>query len=195
MARNTRGQFVRTGHLSMKISKQLQEIAREAEVRVKPIVRDEAERILREEVYDSYQPVTQKGKDTQQYNENHAHQKARPYHHTGILASNIYGAIEGDEIKLKVRETAKYDNGKSAAEVYDFLKYGTTNAPKKDSYSYNNGNDFSQYISQPPHNFEARASERINRFLDEFAQKINTEVWQRQYGIDRYIDKVARKNK
>ena len=50
-------------------------------------------------------------------------------------------------------------------------------------------------MSQPPHNFETRAKEKMDEFFTEFAQKINSEAWRRENGIDRYIDKVAKKNR
>lgn len=194
MARNKRGQYVRTGHLEIQITKQLKEIAKEAEVRIRPVVRDAAETILREEIYASYTPATKKGKTVQDYNDTHKHQKSRPYHHTGILASSIYGTIEGDTVKTKVRDT-QYPDGASTTKVYDVLKYGTPSESEKKGFYYNNGADFSPYISQEPHNFEARASERIDDFLNELSNNINSETWRKANGMDRYIDKVARKNK
>ena len=102
MARNKRGQVVSIKMPQVKINKHLQEIADEAAIRIRPIIRDELEQTLREEIYASYTPATKSGKETQEYNESHKHQKSRPYHHTGILASSIYANIEGRLLLKKV---------------------------------------------------------------------------------------------
>lgn len=196
MARNTRGQITHVGPMTKYITKRLQQVGNEVEIRVKPLVRDEAARILRAEVYDSYQPITTRGKATQEYNETHKHQQARPYHHTGRLVAAIYGTIEGNSIKLKVSENKRYTyaNGKTAAEVYDMLKFGTTKEPKNDTYSYGEG-EYAKYTPQPPHYFEARAKEQIDAYLDDLGRKLQTGEWRNIVGINRYVDKVAKKNR
>jgi len=185
MAKNKKGQFTGERIVSLKISKALQEIANDAAIRVRPIVRDELENTLRTEIYTSYTPATKKGKDIQEYNETHKHQKAHPYHHTGLLASSVYATIEGNTVKANIKDE-KYNNGTSTTEVYNYLKFGTTTTPKSNSYSYNNGNDFSQYISQKPHNFEARTREYMKIFLDRLANDL-------QQHPERYSDKYKNK--
>lgn len=191
---NQFGQITRIGKLEIKLTKQLQDIAREAEIRIRPLVRDKAEQFLREEIDNSYKPATKSGASVQEYNATHSHQKANPYHHTGLLVSSVYATIEGDTIKTKIRDK-KYEDGTSTIKVYDVLKFGTPKTSKKQGFYYNNHSEFSPYISQEPHNFETRAKERIDEFLDEFPRKINSEAWRKEIGIDRYIDKVAQKNR
>lgn len=194
MARNKRGQFTGKNIITWNITKTLQEVAKEAELRIKPMVRDKLEETLRAEVYASYQPATEQGKATQEYNETHKHQKARPYHHTGLLASKIGANIDGNTVKAVVRD-GTYDNGATTAEVYDYLKFGTPDRAKTDVYDYNKGKEFSQYISQEPHNFEARTREQMRDYIEEMEAKIRNGSWKAIPGIDKYIDKVARKNR
>ena len=122
--RNRLGQFTGAQRWKIKITKQLKDIAEEAEVRIKPIVRDKAEQVLRESIIESYQPATKKGKSVQDYNKTHKHQKSNTYHHTGLLASSIYANIEGDIITTNVRDRL-YPDGTSTTKVYDILKFGT----------------------------------------------------------------------
>lgn len=164
MPRNTRGQFVGKDKLSIKLGKQLQNIANRIEANIKPIIRDEFEQTLRSEIYASYTPATNTGKAVQSGDDSDKHEEFRPYQHTGILASSVYATIEGDSIKTKIADV-KYPNGRSATEVYDFLKYGTAKESSKKGYSYNNGQEFSAYISQEPHNFEARTRNHMKEYL------------------------------
>ena len=120
-----------------------------------------------------------------EYNETHKHQKKRPYHHTGLLERSVYGTIDGDIVKANIRDQ-KYDNGASTTEVYDYLKFGTTDTPKNDTYDYEGGAKFSQYIPQEPHNFEARTREYMNQFLDRLAADIKNHP-------ERYSDKYRKK--
>lgn len=171
MPRNTRGEFTGTDRISIRITKRLQEIADEVAIRVKPIVRDELEQTLRSEIYASYTPATKSGQETEAYNETHKHQKSMPYHHTGLLARNVSAVIESNIIKAKIKD-AKYPNGKSTTEVYDFLKFGTSKESSKKGFFYNEGQDFSTYIYQEPHNFEARTREYMRNFLKKLEQDL-----------------------
>ena len=171
MPRNTRGQFVGEDRVSIRIAKQLQNMANKINVNVKPIVRDELEQTLRSEIYASYTPATKTGKAIQEGNNSEENQEFRPYQHTGILTSSVYATVEGDLIKTKVADT-KYPNGRSAAEVYDFLRYGTAKESSKRGFSFNDGKEFSAYISQEPHNFEARTRERMRDFLKELKRDL-----------------------
>lgn len=185
MARNKRGQFTSKNMNVVKISKALQEIADDAAIRVRPIVRDELENTLRHEIYASRTPATESGKQVREYNETHKHQKKRPYHHTGLLESSVYGTIDGDVVKANIRDQ-KYDNGASTTEVYDYLKFGTTDTPENDTYDYANGTKFSKYISQEPHNFEARTKEYMQIFLDRLAADIKNHP-------EHYLDKYKKR--
>ena len=173
MARNKLGQITGTGPVEAIIKKSLLAIAKDEGIKLKAMVRDELEKELSFQVYTSYKPVTKKGKDTQYYNKTHKHQKVKPYHHTGKLARNIYAVIDGNNVKAMVRDE-EYDNGVSTTEVYDYLKFGTTDTPKNDTYSYDGGKNFSKYIPQGPHNFEARTREHMRDFLNKVEIEIRT---------------------
>ena len=171
MARNKLGQITGTKPVEITLKKSLLAIAKDEGIRVKAMVRDELEKELAFDVYASYRPATEKGKEVQEYNKTHKHQKPHLYHHTGKLARNIYTIIDGDNVKAMVRDE-KYDNGVSTTEVYDYLKFGTPDIPQNDTYDYANGSKFSKYIPQAPHNFEARTRKYMNQYLDTIAKDI-----------------------
>jgi len=175
MARNKLGQITSNRKsVEIAIQKYLEKDAKEIDMKIKPIIRDELEQTLRAEIYASYTPATEKGKATQEYNKTHKHQKPNLYHHTGILAGSIHGRINENSVEAGPMEGVKYPNGKSAQEIYTYLKFGTTDTPKKDVYSYDNGTKFSRYSAQEPHNFEARTREYMKVFLKKLAQDIES---------------------
>lgn len=190
MTRNKLGQFTGQKVVSVKLAKRLQTIAKEDGIKLKAMVRDELERTLILEIQASYRPATKRGKEVQAYNETHKHQKPRPYHHIGLLASKIYATIEGDIIQAKVKDV-KYPDGASTTKVYDYLKFGTPDEPKngKKGFFYNNGQNFSPYISQEPHNFEARTREHMRQFIGELENSIY------QYGAKKINPKYLKKLK
>lgn len=173
MAKNKFKQFTSTKPIEVAISKRLMAIANDEGIKLKAMVRDELEDTLRHEVYASYRPATKKGQETQEYNETHKHQKTRPYHHTGLLARSIYAITNDIGAEAMVRDE-EYDNGSSTTEVYDYLKFGTTDNPKNDTYDYAGGTKFSKYIPQDPHNFEARTRQHMNVFLDNLGHEIES---------------------
>lgn len=187
--KNKLNQFTRINPIEIKLTKQLQKIADEVEVKVKPIVRDELEATLRAEIYASRTPATEKGQTIKTYNETHKHQKPKLYHHTGKLERSVYATIEGDIIKANIKDET-YDNGASTTEVYDYLKFGTTNHPKNNTYAYANGTTFSKYIPQEPHNFEARTKEQMDIFL----KKLKADIEQNgsKYINPKYIKKLRK---
>ena len=172
MARNKKGQITGDKSIETAIKKSLLAVAKDEGIRLKAMVRDELERELRLNIYDSYMPATKKGKETREYNETHKHQKPSPYHHTGLLAKSVYATIEGDTIKAMVKDE-QYKNGTSTTKLYNYLKFGTTDTPKKSVYGYNNGKKFARYVAQEPHNFEARTREYMRNYLNEIEIDIN----------------------
>lgn len=191
MARNKRGQFTSTNNnVEIVIRKYLEDAANEAGIRIRPLVRDELEQTLRSNIYDSYRPATRKSKDADISDKAHTRTKPRPYHHTGILARSIHGTIDGNVIKAGPMEGMTYPDGTSVIDVYNHLKFGTADSAKTtDVYSYDNGTKYSQYISQEPHNFEARTREYMNKiFLPKLVQELQTED-----GIKRYTGKYKKR--
>ena len=171
MARNKKGQITGDKLIETAIKKSLLAVAKDEGIRLKAMVRDELEKELRLDIYDSYTSATKKGKAVEEYNKTHKHQKPRLYHHTGLLASKVYATIDGNVIKAMVRDE-QYDNGTSTQEVYYYLKFGTTSTPKKSVYGYNNGKQFARYTPQAPHNFEARTREYMKSFLNKLKADI-----------------------
>lgn len=170
---DTHGHF--TKEMSILITKQLQAIADDVAIRVRPLVRDELERTHRANIYDSYVPAVN-----------------GTYHHTGTLASSVKGLIDGNAVKAVI-EDKEFPNdvrspnaATSTVEVYEILKNGSTANPKADSYPYrgNNGKiEWSMYIQQKPHNFEQRTLEDMEIFLDELAANLKNhpEWYTRKY--------------
>ena len=132
--RNSKGQFIKK-YISATVQKDLQDIAKEVEIRVKPLIRDELESVYRRKVYESYTPSTPYGEKINEYNETHARKKKARYHHTGLLARSIKALIDGDNIYIDI-DRKVYDNGKTTIDVHEFLRNGTTSNPKKDIYGY-----------------------------------------------------------
>ena len=190
MARNKRGQITSTNNnVEIVIRKYLENIADEAEIRIRPLVRDELEQTLRANIYASYRPATRKNKDTNISDKAHTRTKPRPYHHTGILARSIHGTIDGNIAKAGPMEGVTYPDGTSVIDVYNHLKFGTVDSTEKGVYGYDDGTKFSQYISQEPHNFEARTREYMNKiFLPKLVQELQTED-----GIKRYTGKYKKR--
>lgn len=80
LSQNERGQISK--QLSILITKQLQAIAKECEQKVKIVLRDELENQHKHDIYSTYAPIQQSGKDITKYNQTHKHQKAQAYHHS-----------------------------------------------------------------------------------------------------------------
>lgn len=163
MSKNKLGQFTSQKAISVKVAKRLQSAAKNLNTNIMPIIRDELEQTLRSEIYKSYRPAT-----------DHSNPNVRPYIHTGLLISSVYAEIKEDTIQAEIDDKV-YPNGKTASEVYNYLKFGTTDDPNNDIYIYfNNGLQFSTYISQSPHNFEARTREHMKEYLNILKTDIKT---------------------
>lgn len=175
---DTLGQF--TKEMSILVTKELQSIANEVEIRVKPLVRDELEKTHRANIYDSYVPAIN-----------------GTYHHTGKLASSIKGRIDGNAVKIII-EDKKFPNdirssnaATSTTEVYEILKNGSTANPRANVYPYEgkkpkNGGigpvQWSSYIQQTPHKFEQRTLEDMEIYLDQLATNLkNHPEWYIKY--------------
>lgn len=140
--------------IGLDIPKTLIKIANEIGVNIRPIVRDELENTLRHEIYASYTPAVPSSE--------------RPYKHKNKLTSetarNVYGAIEGDKVQIEFKN-ATYPNGRTVEQVYNDLKFGTTDKPKNYVYKYGK-NKYSWYIYQEPHNFEARTRAHMKIYTE-----------------------------
>lgn len=160
-------------NLNKKIEKQLEQKADELSSKVKITIRDELQKTLREEIYDSFAPVQISGKKVDTYNKNHKHQKARPYHHTGLLISHTFAKIDGNKIKIVVE--GDYPDGTSIAKVYNWLRNGTSES-EYDVYILGGKGSHTPYVGYeptPPHRFEQKTLTRMDVFLKELAKDIS----------------------
>ena len=167
---DTLGKF--TKDFSILITKQLQELAELEELRVKAIIRDKLEGTYKYQVRESYTPATINGQKIQEYNANHKHKKKLTYHHTGIFANSVKAVIDKNTVKVVIKD-ASYPDGATTAEVYEWLTKGTTKNPKKGSYPYLQGQNFSMYHSQSIHPFEAHTLNIMEGFLNSLATDID----------------------
>ena len=153
--RNKRGQYTSEKVINQKITKELQALAHNVDIKIKPIVRDELENTLIHEIRASYTPATQNPE--------------RPYNHYHRLEASVYAVVVKDTVQIRFKKK-KYRNGRTVEQVYNDLKFGTKDTPKKPVYWYGK-HKYAGYISQEPHNFEARTREHMRIFLAE--QKAN----------------------
>lgn len=166
---NAKGQFVKG--VSILITKELQKIADDVAVRVKPIVRDELEKTYRLNVYETYAPISNSGKAVKEHNDSHTHKQSQPYHHTGIFVNSTKAVIDGSVVKMVI-EDHMYPDGASTTQVYEWLTKGTTKTPVNDSYPYikKSGGEYSTgwatYNPTPEHKFEQKTLAEMEIFLD-----------------------------
>lgn len=185
--------------LSMKLERELTDLANEVGVRVKPIVRDELERTYRNNIYASYD-------------------RSGTYHHTGILAQNAYAVIEDNAVVAKIRE-ARYPDKKrrkiTTYQVYEWLTEGTTDNPKSEYYPLEENRKGTRRYTRTLKNGEKRKDTihwakyeptSIHTFeqdtIDDMETYINTELipaltnkkgYLYEQIIQRYIDKRSDK--
>lgn len=174
MIRDNVGRFRK--YAGMYIKRQLASRAREIDENIRPDIRDELERTFRNNLYDSYSPITERGKSVKDYNKNHTHQLASPYHHTGKLASSVYGAIEGNVVQIKVKEKT-YDNGKTTGQVMKWVLEGNTETPKYDRYYFTDKNGYkrlAEYVHMPPHKVAERTMDyMINVYMKQLVERLS----------------------
>ena len=147
------------------IDKNLHEIAKDCERKVKIVLRDELEEQHRWDVQSTYAPIQLSGKKAQEYNESHSHQVARPYHHSGLLLRNIHGVIDGNVIKIEVADE-KYEDGASTKDVYEWLSHGTNS--ESDFYILGGEKSHTPYVGYEPtpkHNFKQLTKQNMNNYI------------------------------
>ena len=181
---NAKGQF--TKEMSILITKKLQAIADDAEVRVKAIVRDKLEEEYKYQLRATYAPISKTGKAVAEYNDEHTHKKPQSYHHTGLLADSVKALIDGPTVKVEI-EDRMYDDGASTTQVYEWLKHGTTKTPANDSYPYvkkqgdNYSTGWASYNPTPKHPFEQHTLNAMEGFLDNLMVELADENLQAKY--------------
>lgn len=165
ISRDSKGRVSK--QLSILITKQLREIAKDCEQKVKIVLRDELEDQHKHDVYASYAPIQQSGIATAEYNRTHKHQKTRPYRHSGTLIRSIHGVIDGNTVKIE-QDDLKYEDGTSAKDVYEWLDKGTKKSKKYEYYILDGKGShtpYVRYVPQPRHGFKKATLDYMDGFI------------------------------
>ena len=178
LRQNNKGQI--TKELSVLITKKLQQTAKSVEYDIKPMIREELEKEHINNVYSTFGPITESGRQIQKYNKEHKHQKKQSYHHTGTLLRNIRGVIDGNVVKIIIKNEAYPDDkpdeyNRTAPQVYDWLKYGTPSTAKNERYRFKNDNGelpLSTYVATPRHRFEEMTLVHMEKYLKDLENDI-----------------------
>lgn len=188
---------VRSG-VQIMIEKELLDAANIIGVRLKTRVRDLAEETYKENIRNSYGPISERGKSVQAYNENHTHKKAANYHHTGLFLKSIYSHIDGDKIKVEVGDL-KYDDGTSTKQVYKWLSRGTRKRPKYPYYPVegNGTNDtpWAKYVPTPKHDFNRLTILDMENYFSTLKADLENENSSEYKYLTRYYKKKPRVQK
>ena len=164
ISQNEKGQISK--QLSILVTKKLKEIAKDCEGKVKNVLREELENQHKHDIYSTYAPIQQSGKNVAEYNKKHKHQKKQPYHHSGKLIKSVHAVIDGDTVKI-VLDNEEYDDGTSVKDVYEWLDKGT----KKSEYNVyilggkGSHTPYVTYIPTPRHGFKKMTLDYMDSFI------------------------------
>lgn len=161
---DNKGQF--TKHVSILLTKKMQEMAGEINQRARIALRNELEEQHKHDVYSTYAPIQESGKATAKYNAEHKHQKKQPYHHSGLLIRSIHGVIDGDVVRIELDDN-QYEDGTSVRDVYEYLAHGTGNS-KYDQYilgGEDSGTPYVPYVRTPKHNFKRMTLDHMEKYI------------------------------
>jgi hypothetical protein len=154
------------------INKALQKEANELGLGVRRMVKDKLQEVYVKNVKESYTPRAIKGKAIKKYNEltgEGGHKKKLTYRHTGTFVRSIHTVIEGNIVKVKIKNE-QYDqlSKRNTKQVYKWLTQGTEERSKKKKYPYSGGNgkiSWALNYSTPPHKFEQHTREQMKGYL------------------------------
>ena len=164
LSQNAKGQISK--QLSVLVTKKMKEAAQDCEQKVKIEIRNELDKQHKADIYNSFAPIHQSGKDVVKYNSTHTHQKKHPYHHTGTLLRHVHAEIDGDVVKIEV-DDAEYDDGTSVRDVYEWLDKGT----KSSEYDYyilggkGSHTPLVPYVSTPRHGFKQATLRHMDGYI------------------------------
>lgn len=165
LSRNNKGQTSK--QLSILFTKEMKEIAKDCERRVKIEIREELDRQHKADIYNSLRPTHTTGIAVQKYNQTHKHQKKHPYHHTGTLVSNVHAEIVGDVVRIEVDDVT-YPDGTSVRDVYKWLDKGTKQTSDYDYYilgGKGSHTPYVEYVDTPKHNFVAATRKHMDGYI------------------------------
>lgn len=163
-SRNEKGQISK--QLSILMTKELRNIAKDCENKVKIVLRDELEKQHRFDIYSTYGPIQESGKSVAEYNEKHKHKKKQPYHHTGLLIKSVRGTIEGNVVKIDI-EDAHYEDGTSVRDVYEWLDKGTKSSEYENYILNGKGSHtpYVKYVKTPRHGFKKMTLDYMDSYI------------------------------
>ena len=166
ISQNAKGQTSK--QLSILITKQLQEIAKDCEGKVKIVLRDKLEETHKHDIYSTYAPIQMSGQKVQEYNATQKHQQKQPYHHSGTLISSVKGVIEGNVVKIEIEDKHYNDtDSTSVRDVYEWLDKGTSES-ENDLYILGGKGSHTPYVSywpQPRHGFKKMTLDKMETFI------------------------------
>lgn len=164
ISQNEKGQISK--QLSILITKRLQEIAKDCESKVKIVLRDELEEQHKHDIYSTFAPIQQSGKDVAEYNAKNKHQKKQPYHHSGTLIRSVRGVIAGNTVKIELEDN-HYEDGTSVRDVYEYLDKGTGKSEHENYILGGKGSHTSyvKYIPTPRHGFKKMTLDHMDNFI------------------------------
>ena len=164
ISQNEKGQISK--QLSILVTKKLKEIAKDCEGKVKNVLREELENQHKHDIYSTYAPIQQSGKNVAEYNKKHKHQKKQPYHHRGKLITSIHAVVDGDTVKIGI-DNKEYDDGSSVKDVYEWLDKGTGKS-EYDVYILGGKGSHTPYVSYVPtprHGFKKMTLDYMDSFI------------------------------
>ena len=174
------------------ITRQLQEVAEETGVNVRLVVADKLKEVYKDNVKQSYTPSSEEGKAIKAYNADkyNTHKKKVKYRHTGTFLRSIKTKIDGNDVKIVIDETVKYEDGTPATEVYEYLTKGTPDTQSIYAYTTKNGEVFgAKNYGMQPHLFEEHTMNQMKGFL----ASLQGDIKNQKYSTFRYTGKKRRR--
>lgn len=177
------------------ITKELQAIADDTGVNVRQVIADKLKESYKQNLKASYTPRSVKGWETMANNDfsDKKHKRKLTYHHTNTLYDSVYASIEGNYVRIRLRDN-EYDKGAghsvSVEEVYNYLTKGT-NKHIGVNYAYTADGKTSGGINYPTekHHFEDWTRLEMLGFLD----TLNEDVKNGKYTTYRYTGKKKKR--
>lgn len=164
LSQNSKGHISK--QLSILISKKMKEAAQDCEEKVKIEIRNELDKQHKADIYNSFAPIHQSGKDVDKYNRTHTHQKKHPYHHSGLLLRSVHAEIDEDVVKIVIDDN-EYDDGTSVRDVYEWLDKGTKDS-EHDYYILGGKGSHTPlvpYVKTPRHGFKQDTLRHMDGFI------------------------------
>lgn len=190
-------------HTTVMITKALKEEAELLNLNLKQMVKDKLQESYVKNVKASYTPRTIRGQEIVKYNKEQkeldeqsggtSHKKKLTYRHTGIFANSIYTKIDGNYVKVMIRDE-QYPDGASTTQVYKWLTEGTEGGTSPYPYIKKQGDNYStgwsRNFSTPAHLFEEFTRLEMQGYIDSLKSEfVNSDAKDIQAKYKRYLRK------